>query len=225
MMASEQPHNRETQSHRWPFLRLAALAALLALIAGAVLAIRGAGRWLVREDALEPADVIVVLSGSMPYRAEEAARLFRLGYAREAWVTRPLSPAEELAGMGISYTGDEDYNRQAMIRLGVPAASVRVLPGVITNTEQEIELIAREMRQEGKRRVVIVTSPQHTRRVRVLWDRLAGKGLQATVRGAPQDAFDRDHWWRNTRDSYSVVRELLGLANAWAGLPVRPHSP
>jgi len=212
-------------SARWRSLWLAAVVAVVALIAGAVVAVQGAGRWLIREDALAPADVIVVLSGSMPYRAEEAARIFRLGYAHEAWVTRPESPTEELASVGITFVGDEEYSRQTMIRLGVPAASVRILPGTVVDTEQEVELVAREMRHQGKRRALIVTSLQHTRRVRVLWDRLAGKGLEATVRGAPQDSFDGAHWWRNTHDAYSVAREFLGLANAWAGLPVRPRSP
>ncbi len=44
------------------------------------------------------------------------------------------------------------------------------------------------------------------------------------VHGAHEDPFDPDHWWRNTRDVLSVVRETLGLVNAWAGLPVPPHS-
>ena len=220
-----QPSANQPASLRRFSFRIVALAIVVALVAAAVLTVRGVGRWLIREDALEPADVIVVLSGSMPYRAEEAARIFRLGYAREVWLTRATSPADELAQMRISYIGDEDYNQQALLRLGVPEASVRILPETIVDTEQEIELVAHQMRREGKRRVLIVTSLQHTRRVRSLWDRLAGKDLRATVRGAPQDAFDPDYWWRNTRDAYSVARELLGLANAWAGLPVRPHAP
>jgi hypothetical protein len=57
-----------------------------------------------------------------------------------------------------------------------------------------------------------------------LWRHLAGEDLRAIVRAAPEDPFDADHWWRNTRDALSVVRELLGLMNVWAGLPVRPHS-
>jgi hypothetical protein len=80
------------------------------------------------------------------------------------------------------------------------------------------------MRGEGKSKVIIVTSPEHTRRVRALWRRLAGANQRAIVRASSEDPFDRDHWWRNTRDAYAVVRELLGLANAWAGLPVKPHS-
>jgi hypothetical protein len=42
------------------------------------------------------------------------------------------------------------------------------------------------------------------------------------VRGASEDPVDLDHWWRNTRDTFSVVREYLGLTNVWLGLPVHP---
>ena len=69
-----------------------------------------------------------------------------------------------------------------------------------------------------------VTWPQHTRQVRTLWKKLAGKGLQALVRAAPEDRFDRDHWWRNTHDTFAVIREMIGLVNAWTDLPVRPQS-
>jgi uncharacterized SAM-binding protein YcdF (DUF218 family) len=223
LMPNQPPRASQPLFRRRLSWRVAALAMLLLLVAGAVMGIRGAGRWLIREDALQPADVLVVLSGSMPFRAEEAARLFRLGYAREVWVTRPVSAAAELAGMGIRYTGDEEYNREALIRLGVPEASVRILPGTIANTEQEIEQVAGALRLGGKKHAMIITSLEHTRRVRALWGTLAGKDLQLIVRGAPQDPFDANHWWRHTRDALSVVRELLGLANAWAGLPVRPR--
>jgi hypothetical protein len=29
-------------------------------------------------------------------------------------------------------------------------------------------------------------------------------------------------WWRNTGDALDVVREVLGLLNVWAGLPLQP---
>jgi uncharacterized SAM-binding protein YcdF (DUF218 family) len=202
------------------------LSVLLILAAvAATLAFRGLGRWLIREDALAPAGVIVVLSGGMPYRAEQAAAIYRMGYAREVWLTRPDSPAPELAEMGVTFYGEETYNREILTHSGVPAASVRILPDAIVDTEQEIREVAREMRREGWTKAIIVTSPQHTRRVRALWRLLAGSGQQLIVRAAWQDPFDADHWWRNTQDALSVVRETLGLINAWAGLPVRPHAP
>jgi uncharacterized SAM-binding protein YcdF (DUF218 family) len=204
--------------------RLIAILAILALAAG-VTAFRGAGRWLVREDPLVTADAIVVLSGSMPQRAEGAANLYRAGYAPEVWLTRPDSPEGELAEMDIRFIGEEGYSRQVLIHQGVRADAIRILPDPIVNTEEEIEEIAREMRAANKPHVIIITSAQHTRRVRTLWSRLAASNQTATVEAAAEDPFDRDHRWRNTRDTYAVVREIMGLMNAWAGLTVRPRSP
>jgi uncharacterized SAM-binding protein YcdF (DUF218 family) len=197
----------------------------IALVVAGTVAFRGVGRWLVREDRLGPADAIVVLSGSMPHRAEQAADLFREGYAKEVWLTRPESPAHELAAMGIRFTGEEQYEREVLIQSGVPAASILILPDEVVDTEQELREVAREMRDRHKSSVIIVTSPPHTRRVRALWDKLAEPNERTMVRAALEDPFDRDHWWRNTRDAYSVLREVLGLANTWFGLPVRPHAP
>jgi uncharacterized SAM-binding protein YcdF (DUF218 family) len=189
----------------------------------AVLAFRGVGRWLVREDSLEPAGAIVVLSGSMPYRAEEAARIFQMGYAHEVWISRPESPAEELNAMGIHFLGEEDYSREVLVHAGVPDAAIHIFPNAIIDTEQEVDEVLQVMREQNKSSVIIVTSPQHTRRVRALWQKIAGGNAKLIVRAAFEDPFDADHWWRNTRDALSVMREMLGLANVWSGLPVRPH--
>ena len=200
------------------------LAILFVSVVIATVAFRGVGRWLVREDALARADVIVVLSGGMPSRADEAARLFRMGYSPEIWVSRPPSPASELAKRGISYAGEETYNRELLIQAGAPENCIHIFPDAAVDTEQEVREIARELRQNGKVRAIVVTSPQHTRRVRTLWRQIARADLKLIVRAAPEDPFDAGHWWRNTRDAFAVTRELMGLANAWGGLPVRPHS-
>jgi len=204
---------------RRPLLMLLVISLFaLALVLG-----RAMGRWLVREDPLSSADAIVVLSGGMPYRAEEAAKLFAMGDAPEVWVSRPDSPATELRGMGIGFVGEEEYNRKVLVNKGVPEASVRILPDPIVNTEQEVEQIAGEVRRAGMKKVIIVTSPSHTRRVKALWNKLVGAKPEAIVRAAFEDPYDANHWWRNTRDAFTVPREILGLLNVWAGLPVRPH--
>jgi uncharacterized SAM-binding protein YcdF (DUF218 family) len=197
---------------------------LLALFVAATLAFRGLGNWLVREDPLMHADVLVVLSGGLPYRAEAAAHYFESGYASEVWLTRPEGPSDQMRELGVQYVSEEDYDRQILIHLQVPEKSVRILPNTVIDTEQEVEETARELRKEGKTSVIIVTSPEHTRRVRALWKKLAGEHLKAIVRAAREDPFDADHWWRDTRDALSVVREVLGLMNVWAGLPIRPHA-
>jgi uncharacterized SAM-binding protein YcdF (DUF218 family) len=202
---------------------LIAILGIAFLLTGAVVAFRGAGRWLVREDATAPSDVIVILSGALPYRAERAAALYKQGLAPEVWVSWPDSPAEELESLGVHFVGEEDYSRQVLIKEGVPAGAIHIFPEAIVNSEQEIKETAREMRRAGKSRVIIVTSPAHTRRVKALWHSLVGNDPKMIVRAAFEDPFDDAHWWRNSRDALIVVREYLGLLNVWAGMPVRPH--
>jgi len=206
-----------------PGRRRAVFILLLLLVVLGFFAGRNAGHWLVREDALGPADVIVVLSGGLPYRALGAADIYESGYAPEVWVSYPVGPQQELSRLGIHFVGEEEYDREILVREGVPGNSVKILPSQLINTEEEVEEIVREMQAQGKHTVIIVTSPEHTRRVRALWNALVGQEPKAIVRGAPTDPFDADHWWRNTPDSLAVTREFLGLMNVWFGLPVRPR--
>ncbi len=208
---------RPARSH---FLGLFVLGILLV---AATIIFRGIGQWLVVEDPLEHADVIVVLSGRIPSRAMEAARIYRQGFAAEVWVTHPAGPKEEMAQLSIAYTDEDAYSAEILEKLGVPVSAVRILPKPIVNTEEELTTLREALVQAGKSQAIIVTSPAHTRRVRALWNVLAGKRLHAVVRYARNDPYDAPHWWRHTEDALSVTRETLGLLNAWAGLPVRPR--
>jgi len=196
---------------------------VLVVIMPAAWAIRGVGQWLVVQDALEPAQAIVVLSGRMPVRAREAAEIYRQGFAAQIWITRPASPEEELRQMGIGFVGEEFYNQRVLIQLGVPTDAIRVLDKPVINTEQEVLEISDALRQEGGSKVIVVTTKPHTRRVKAIWKRLVGNSPRLMVRYASQDGYDGVHWWRRTSDALDVVRELLGLANAWAGFPVQPE--
>ncbi len=174
------------------------------------------------EDPLEKARAIVVLSGAMPLRAIEAAKLFREGYAPEVWLTHSAEPGETLRAMDIPYAGEDFYNDRILIHEGVPPETIRVIERPIENTADEMSTISAKLAQEKNQTVIIVTSKAHTRRVRVLWRRLSGGRGQAIVRAASGDPFDPGNWWRSTTDALDVVREVLGLLNAWAGLPLRP---
>jgi uncharacterized SAM-binding protein YcdF (DUF218 family) len=189
------------------------------MVIAAAVVFFGVGRWLVVEDPLEPAHAIVVLSGRMPMRAMEAARLYRQNYSAEVWVSQPSSPAEELAKLNIYYVGEEFYNQKVLLAEGVPTDAIRVLEKPSANTEQEIEEIVQDLRRDGADSAIIVTSKAHTRRVRAIWNRKAGADLRLTVRYVENDPFDGAHWWRHSDDALDVVREVLGLLNAWAGFP------
>jgi uncharacterized SAM-binding protein YcdF (DUF218 family) len=195
---------------------------VLVLILAIAVIFFGVGRWLVVETALEKSQAIVVLSGAMPQRALEAAHLFRDGYAPQIWLTRPEQPAASLDSMGIPDSGEDYFNGRVLLHEGVPASAIRVLEPRINNTADEMRVIAAEAVRENSASVIIVTSKVHTRRVARLWRQLATGHTCAIVRAAGTDGFDAAHWWRNTHDALDVVREVLGLLNAWAGLPLQP---
>lgn len=202
------------------------LRVLLALGLGGVLLLLvcflSVGQWLVVEGPLGKARAIAVLSGGMPLRAMEAAKLYREGYAPEVWLTHSSEPAAMLGEMGIPFAGEDFYNTRILIHEGVPAGAIRVLDPPIVNTADEINTIAAALTKEKDRTAILVTTKAHTRRVRLLWRRLGADRGNAIVRAASGDPFDPRHWWRTTSDALDVVREVLGLMNAWAGLPLHP---
>lgn len=153
-------------------------------------------------------------------RALEAAKLYRDGYAPEVWLTRTSEPGESLKAMGIPFEGEEVYSARVLIHEGVPAGAIHVLEPPIVNTADEVRVISKALEQERIHSVILVTSKPHTRRVHLLWRKLAPPECHAIVRAASEDPFDPRHWWRNSGDALDVVREVLGIMNAWAGLPL-----
>jgi uncharacterized SAM-binding protein YcdF (DUF218 family) len=202
---------------RWMVPGLAAVVLL-----GTLVFLLGIGRWLVVEDPLQKAQAIVVLSGRMPMRAIEAAKLYREGFASRVWLTHSTEPGASLRAMGVSYLGEDVYNVQVLMHEGVPSDAIRLLEPPIINTADELSAVIGALEQEKSRTVIIVTSKVHTRRVRILWHRLAGGRGQAIIRAASDDPFEPRRWWRTTGDALDVVREFLGILNAWAGMPLRP---
>lgn len=202
-----------------PNRRSGSFLGLLVFLA-AVIGFFYVGRWLAVEDALDHAQAIVVLSGRMPMRALEAAKLYRAGYAPEIWLTHSIEPGKTLQEMGIAYFDEEVYNTKILVHEGVPAAVIHILEPPVLNTADEIIAIKAALNAAPLQTVIIVTTKPHTRRVRTLWRSLTHGEGRAIVRAASEDPFDAQHWWRTTRDILDVVREVLGLVNAWLGLPL-----
>ena len=207
--------------------RLLILVAVLMLMAGATLwAFRHVGRWLVVDDSLQRARAIVVLSGLCPYRAMEAAEIYRHGWAPEVWLFQddPRGAEDAFARLGIRYVTEAEWDQQVLERLGVPATAIRVLGTPTTNTVSETALVASELRRMGGDRVILVTSPLHTRRAKAIWRSVVGDHPQALFRYDSSEPTDPDHWWRATQDVEAVVHELLGLINLRLGFLSKPRT-
>jgi len=205
--------------------RLLIVLIVLAFMGGGVFwAFRNVGRWLVAPDALQHARAIVVLSRRVPFRAAEAADLYRQSWAPEVWLLRDAidDVDETFAKLGIPHTSDQDYDQMVLEMLGVPKKAIRILEPPTTNTESEITLIADELRRQGGDKVILVTSPVHTRRAKVIWHIVVGDHPQAILRLASAEPTDPDHWWRSTQDIQDVLHEVLGLIDAHLGFVAKP---
>src|SRR6266436_8687349 len=155
-----------SQTGRRHFAGIVLVAIIAGLIVVAVIIFLGVGRWLIVEDPLEKAQAIVVLSGRMPMRARDAARLYNAGYAPQVWLTRAVEPTASLQKMHIAYIGEDFFNTQVLMHEGVPSNAIHVLEQPINNTADEIAAIAAELERERGGAVIIVTTKVHTRRVR-----------------------------------------------------------
>jgi uncharacterized SAM-binding protein YcdF (DUF218 family) len=180
---------------------------------------------LVVEDTLQRASAIVVLSGVLPYRAMEAAEIYRQGWAREVWLFKddPRGTHQAFARLGIHHATEEEYDQEVLERLGVPHTAIRVLDPPTTNTRNEFELLREELRRQGGERIILVTSPLHTRRSKAIWRLVVGDHPQAILRYDSSEPTDPGHWWRATTDVQDVEHEVLGLINAYLGFAVGPR--
>ena len=181
----------------------------------------GLGHWLVREDSLQRANAIAVLSGGFPGHVLEAADLYRQGYAKEIWLTNPGGDTPELKSTGIHFPGEADFNFQVLCRQGVPARAIRVLDGPMLNTADELDVISGLLQKQKQTAVIVVTDKPHTRRVRTLWNQFDAARGKAIVHGVNSDDFDPYGWWKSIEDTRQVIHEMLGIINVWAGLPMR----
>jgi uncharacterized SAM-binding protein YcdF (DUF218 family) len=176
----------------------------------------------VTADPSESADAIVVFGGGVPFRAMEAAKIYHQGLAPKVWLTEGTLHDDdlELARLGIHRTPEYFYSEEVLKRLGVPSSAIELLPNPVRNTAEEVRCIAQAAAARDTRRLILVTSKFHTRRVKILWHALTPGKIRAIVR-YDSDPFDSGNWWRKTGDAMAVSREFFGIANAWLGFPIK----
>jgi uncharacterized SAM-binding protein YcdF (DUF218 family) len=194
-----------------------ALIALLALAGLAMLAhrplLRATGQALVVDDPRERADAIVVVAGSTPSREEMAAGLFREGWAPRVLVSRQFVPGrvQRLIEMGVRRLDFQGESVAALEKYGVPRDAIITLDQPVEITETELRAVAVAARDRGWRRLILVTSPFHARRVQLIWRRESGGAIEGRLAPVPDECAAGNTWWRRRRCSESVLHEYLGL--------------
>ncbi len=191
---------------------------ILLAAAGGCIALVTAGFWLVpRQEPLRPADVIIVLAGSFE-RSLYAADLYQRGLAPKIWVSRPARErgARQLEELGILLPSEEDIHRRILLQKKVAPADVDFFGTGSLSTFEE----ARSLREKlgmNSRRLIIVTSPTHVLRARIIFNNaLMTRGSNLQVVATPYDDFDV-YWWRDQNSARAVILEFAKLAFYFCG--------
>jgi uncharacterized SAM-binding protein YcdF (DUF218 family) len=200
---------------------LLGLCALVFLVACHRPLLRLVGAALVVEDPPQHADAIVVVAGGTPSREAIAAALFGQGWAPRVIISRAFTtPAvRELVALGVRPLDLQGEARLVLEKYGVPPDRIVSLGVSVTTTEPELAVVRDVARAEGYRRVILVTSPPHARRVKLIWSREgAADHIEGIVAAAPNVEFAVDDWWRRRRAAEALLHEYLGLLAIYLGV-------
>jgi uncharacterized SAM-binding protein YcdF (DUF218 family) len=199
------------------FIRASGRLRKILLLAAALLLLRfllppllnSSARLLVRADPLQPADVVMALSGdSRCQREREAAELYRRGMARKIIV----SGVEWAWGI---HTGEAA--RRYLLSLEIPEADIFVVNDA-WNTRVEATGLVRLMRERGWQSALVVTDPFHSRRALRTFERAAPEFRFSSAPIPPERSLWRaERWWARRGDAWLTVREFISWGNTLAG--------
>ena len=197
---------------RFPGSR-AAIGLLRAAVLGAYGFVR-LGHFMAAEDPLAKADAIFVFAGRYVERPLEAADLYRSGYAPVIVVTRAVADQAifELERRGIRIPTEHDLTKEALLKVGIPPEAL-IEPDVIHDNTREEARTLRELALGQKwRRVILVSSKYHLRRVKLAARReLRGTGVEVLARGSRYDPSLPERWWTRRADLRWLLTEVPKL--------------
>lgn len=193
----------------WALPGIVILAAVGAVPAVHLPVLRAIGTALVKEDVIESADVIVIATGADGAGVLEAADLYRRGVSAKVAVFSdpPDAVDEEFIRRGLQYFNEAEVSVRQLRSLGV--VDVLLIPRAVEGTEDEGRVLPGWCDHEGWHSIIIVNTPDHTRRMRRVIERaMRNHPTRVMVRATHYAPFDPGRWWQ-TRDGTRI--EIIEL--------------
>lgn len=160
----------------------------------------------------EPVDVVFVLGGDLESRPFVAAEIYREGYTSSILVSQPQPHSMDFLGGRT----EGDLMRGVLLARDVPADVIHDLPLTVDSSRGELDALKGYVVQERPKRVAIVTSDFHTRRVRLLAGRVcAVPGTEIVYVSAPVDTCRPANWWQNEDGIGTYLLETVKLITVY----------
>jgi len=211
-------HSVIARSPRW------ALAFVVILLAGTITVaamaptdvgagiLRTVGWTLVADDPIEPVDMIVLTTDAGPGGLLEAADLVQRGTSTRVAVFAdpPDDLDRELIRRGVPYEDAAVRSIRQLRFLGVE--NVEQVPYAVSGTEDEGRVLPAWFARRSFRSVVVVSTPDHSRRVRRLLRRaMKDHHTKVMIRYTRHSQFDPDRWWQTRVGARTGIIELQKL--------------
>lgn len=189
------------------------LILLLVLLVGVYILLRGAGAYLIYADNLEPADVIVVLSGGTESRMTEALDLYNEDFSEIIVLTETGDQAE-----GLEYLNSFDMRIQ-LLNNGIPGGNILITNLTVNTTLDEAVAVRDLMRNRSYKSAIVVTDPYHTRRTSILFNQIfADEDIKIMVKPVRSSWYNSRRWFTSLQGWEFTVVEYLKLISMQFGI-------
>ncbi|MDE2231259.1 MAG: YdcF family protein [Candidatus Omnitrophica bacterium] len=179
----------------------------LVLMVGAIPFLRAVGSFLVVKDKLQPADIVIVLAHAQD-RVAQAVQLYKEGYSKLLIMSGGrLLPSGNIEAVQM---------KQEAVQAGVPPDRIW-LDLKTMHTFQDPIFLKPVLLSHGFKSAIVVTSPYHTRRAAMIFNRMAEKtGIKIMYCPAQNSRFDPQRWWLSCEGWKDVFWEYAKMAvNFW----------
>ncbi len=170
----------------------------------------GLGNALVEDNGLQKAQTAVVLGGdSNGARIRTAAQLAQAGYIPYVIVDGPKSLLGYESDTTILYAEKQGYAAALFHPL--------LLPSAVNSTRTEAEYVGKYLKQQGIRKILLVTSNYHTHRAAYLFRKM-NPGLTVVAIPAADPDFKPNSWWTYRDGQKTFAMEWLKTVADYLGI-------
>lgn len=163
-------------------------------------------RFLIVEDDLSPADVIVILGGGGPERVRRGVELYQAGYG-----TRIIVTGMERKLPGLVTTWPQLAMTEA-VSLGVPESAV-IPEERATSTYEDAKYVKEDMLGMNLKSAIITSSPYHMRRAKMIFRKVFEDRKDISLQFSPAEdsSFQIHKWWTREKELIEVNNEYCKL--------------
>ncbi len=167
----------------------------------------GLGDFLMVEDEKQHADAIVVLGGNSYERGLEAFKLYDEGWSEQLICTGGNIPTVLAAIDTVIY--EAEITKALLEKKGINGEVIAALTGS-TSTKEESEEILAYCEQNELKKIMVISSKLHMRRVRMVFDEaFEDQNVEVVYRGAPSQSYDESLWWKSEAGLIMVNNEYV----------------